>query len=102
MISFMSANRARSELCPAPSAQVQLSGTFADHAVGHTVAGYSVDNMDAATVRPERASLHSLANGRGRRVRERVVSRPLHLHKPALVLLLAIALALRLWGIKQG
>jgi len=58
--------------------------------------------MDAATLRPERASLHSPANGSGQRVRERVFSPAIDLHRAALVLLLAVALALRLWGVKQG
>jgi len=58
--------------------------------------------MDAATLSPGRAPLASPRGGRRQRLRERVRGRSLDLHRPALGVVLAVTLGLRLWGIKQG
>jgi hypothetical protein len=58
--------------------------------------------MDAALLSPGRAPLASPRGGRRQWLRERVRGRSLDLHRPALGVVLAVTLGLRLWGIKQG
>src|ERR1700756_4474523 len=76
-------------------------------AVQHTVAGYSSANMEAATAsRPEPpsrlAESPSSPSRRGGSQDWRAVVWRRDLHRPALMVLLALTLALRRWGVKQG
>ena len=71
-----------------------------------TVAGYSGEKMDAATLReplsPGGVPLSSVSPSRVRRLRDRASARSFDLHRPALGVILGLTLLLRLWGIKQG
>jgi Dolichyl-phosphate-mannose-protein mannosyltransferase len=58
--------------------------------------------MDTATLTPGRAPLPTLEPQRGPRLRERIRTGSVDLHRPALAALLVVTMGLRLWGIKQG
>ena len=76
-------------------------------AIHHTVAGYSYMKMDTATAStpepPRRLAVSPPSPGRRRGAWIRPADgRRRDLHRPALWLLLAVTLGLRLWGVKQG
>jgi hypothetical protein len=58
--------------------------------------------MDVATLSPGRTPPSSVIESRGQTLATRVRASGSGLHRPALVLLLGVTMALRLWGIKQG
>src|SRR5205823_861826 len=100
MMSFM----AGETLADFPPCAARNRVPWGARAFGHTVAGYSCQNMDSATVtrtapsdRPPRS--RKATPGRPGR-RRPVLGRGRDVVGPALLGLLALTLALRLWGIK--